>query len=475
MDGFSKIFGKIHQKAGCVMKPPKKNTRHTIEITEATAKGFGIGYIDGFILFVDGALPHDIVDILLVKVKQRYGYGKIMQIITPSPFRIKSPCPVSNQCGGCQWQHCEYEAQLKFKKQIVINALEKIGGQTNPPVFDVIGMKNPARYRNKAVFPVVPAKNKDGFAIGMYAPRSHRLVEIADCAIQHEAHIGVLEAVKNHMRRHKITAYDETAHKGAVRHVVVRTSLFTGEIMVVIVINGRGLPAGEALAGDLTAIGATTVLVNMNNSKGNTIFGEDFQILSGEGFIREKIGEVEYQLSAPSFFQINPVQTKILYETAIKQAELDGTQTVTDAHSGVGGVALFAAQGNAKHVLGIDIVAPAISDAKKNAELNGIKNAEFICGAAEEVIPRLMESGETTPDIVFLDPPRKGCDKTLLNALCTACVKKIVYISCDPATLARDVKILTQGGYILTAAQPVDMFPFTGKVETSVLLQRTNS
>ncbi|MDR0272454.1 MAG: 23S rRNA (uracil(1939)-C(5))-methyltransferase RlmD [Clostridiales bacterium] len=444
-----------------------KNSRHTIEIIDVTEKGFGVGEIDGFVVFIDGALPGDVIDTLIIKIKKKYAYGKIIQIKTPSAFRIKSNCPVSHSCGGCQWQHCEYEAQLKFKKQIVKSALEKIGGLIDPPVFDVIGTNKPARYRNKAVFPIVPAKNTDGFAIGMFAARSHRIVQVSDCAIQHEAHIEILSAVKTHMRRHKITAYDETTHKGIMRHTVVRTSFETGEIMVVLVANGK-IPKRAELTAALVELGASTVLVNKNTMKNNTIMSDEFQILHGEGFIREKIGEVEYQLSAPSFFQINPVQTKILYETAIAQAELDGSQIVIDAHAGVGGVALFTAKHakGAKKIIGVDIVQSAVYDAQKNSALNGIENAEFICGAAEEVIPKLMQSSESKPDVVFLDPPRKGCDSVLLDALIAAEIKKIIYISCDPATLARDIKHLTQNGsYKLTAAQPVDMFPFTGKIE----------
>ncbi|MCL1883981.1 MAG: 23S rRNA (uracil(1939)-C(5))-methyltransferase RlmD [Defluviitaleaceae bacterium] len=439
---------------------PLKNSQHIIEITDVTAMGFGIGSIDGFNVFVEGTLTGDVVNALIIKVKQRYGYGKILQIITPSPFRIKSACSISQKCGGCQWQNCEYSAQLNFKKQIVKSALEKIGGIKDPPVFDVIGMENPFRYRNKGVFPVVPTK--DGFTIGMYAPRSHRIVEVEDCAIQHIAHVKVLSAVKEHMRKHKISAYNETAHKGLVRHIVVRTSLYSGEIMVVIVINGQKFSESEEFAKNLTAIGVSTLLLNRNISKGNTIMGDEFQILSGSGFITEKIGEVKYQLSAPSFFQVNPIQTKVLYETAIVQANLDSTQYAIDAHVGVGGVALFAAK-HAKSVLGVDIVKSAIKDAQKNAALNGIENAEFICGAAEDIIPKLLENSR--PSIIFLDPPRKGCDHALLDAITAAKIKNIVYISCDPATLARDVKILTNGGFSLTAVQPVDMFPFTGKVE----------
>jgi 23S rRNA (uracil1939-C5)-methyltransferase len=451
-----------------------KNSRHVIEITDATAKGFGMGVIGGFNVFVDGALPGDVVDTLLVKVKTRFAFGKIINVLKPSPFRLESPCAVSDKCGGCQWQHCEYSAQLGFKKKIVQGAFEKIGGISEPPVFDVLGMENPRRYRNKAVFPVVPTAN--GFGIGMYAPRSHRLVEVADCGIQHEAHVKILDALAAHMRRHKITAYDETTHKGIMRHIMVRTSLATGEVMVVLVANlvrkyGKtAFPSAGEFVEKLAALGVTTVILNRHASRGNVILGEDFEVLHGAGFITEKLGEIAYQISAPSFFQINPVQAKKLYQQAVVMAGLDGSQSVVDAHVGAGGVALFAAK-HARHVLGVDIVKPAIADAQKNAALNGITNAEFVCGAAEEIVPKLLAEG-AKPDVVFLDPPRKGCDAVLLDALISAEVEKIVYISCDPATLARDVKILTAGGYQLTAVQPVDMFPFTGKVENVAALRR---
>jgi 23S rRNA (uracil1939-C5)-methyltransferase len=453
------------------MSAPKKNSRHIIEIKDVTAKGFGIGYIEDFVVFVDGALTGDTVDAHLVKVKKRYGYGKIVEILTPSPFRINSPCAVFEQCGGCQWQNCEYSAQLGFKKQIVRSALQKIGGLTDPPVCDVIGMANPARYRNKAVFPVVPTADGKSFKIGMYAPRSHRLVEVEDCGIQHIAHVQVLQTVSKHMRRHKIPAYNETTHKGVVRHIVVRTSQFSGEVMVAIVAHGT-LAAAQELSAALSAHCVTTALINRNTSRGNTIFGDKFEVLHGAGFISEKIGEVEYQLSAPSFFQVNPVQTKKLYDTAMELAGLDGTQKIIDAHAGVGTVALYAAS-RAKSVIGVDIAESAVHDAQENARRNGITNAEFFCAPAEDFLPKIMH--ENPPDIIFLDPPRKGCDEILLEAIATAEIPKIVYISCDPATLARDIKYLAARNFTVTAVKPVDMFPFTGKVETSVLLQRTNS
>jgi len=466
----------------------KKNDILSVEIENVTAKGFGIARVNDFVLFTEGALTGDKLTVQIIKVKPRYGYGKILEILHPSPHRIESPCSVSDKCGGCQWQNCDYRAQLGFKKDIVVDALTRIGGIITPPVADVIGMSPPQPYRNKAVFPVVPVEG--GFEIGMYAPRSHRIIPLDKCEIQHPAHITVLAAVREHMLSHNISAYDETTHKGVVRYIIVRTSLATGEAMVVLVVNGNGVPGEEALASALTSAGATTIVINPNREKGNTIMGDKFRAVTGEGYIRERIGDIWYQLSAPSFFQINPVQTAVLYGIAVEMAGLDGTQVVLDAHVGVGGVALQAS-GKAKEVIGVDIVAAAINDAEINAELNGIKNARFICGAAEEVIPEMLigkqgpihageiESNLTNesltlhfPDVVFLDPPRKGCDNALLDAIAAAGIKTIVYISCDPATLARDIKRLTQSGYVLRAAQPVDMFPMTGKVETVTLLRR---
>lgn len=492
---------------------PEKNSTHIISIESVTAKGFGIGKLNGFTIFVEGGLPGDNLKIHITKAKSHYGYGKIIDILEPSPHRKASPCPVSDRCGGCQWQHAEYEAQLEYKKQIVIDALERIGGIKSPPVLDVMGMLKPTNYRNKAVFPVVPASNEHGFAIGMFSPRSHRIVEVDNCLIQHPAHIAVLKVVKKFMRRNNITPYNEITHKGIMRFVMIRTSLATKEVMVVLTINSNGLPHEMRLAEDLEKIGVTTVVISRNTSKNNLVLGDHFRVISGSGYIKERIGHVEYQISAPSFFQINPVQTKGLYEIATRQAITPTTSiptnistseiapqsieksskkiseselffkrinelktkkkpTIIDAHVGAGGVSLYAAR-NATNILGVDIVEAAIEDGKKNAELNGITNLSFICGAAEDIIPPMLEQDPLTcPQVIFLDPPRKGCDPSLLDAIISAKIQHIVYISCDPATFARDVKILVAGGYNLLVVQPVDMFPHTGKVEVSAVLQR---
>jgi len=446
----------------------KKNANLTIEIENVTAKGFGVTKVEDFVLFIDGGLPGDRLLVKVVKVKPTYGYGKILRILTPSPHRIESPCPVSDKCGGCQWQHCDYQAQLGFKKQLVTDALTRIGGIIDPPVTDVIGMETPQPYRNKAVFPVVPYEND--FTIGMYAPRSHRIVPVTKCEIQHPVHVPVIKIVGDFMRRHKIKAYDEITHSGVMRHVLIRTSNATGEIMVVLVINADSLPKENKLTAALTNVGATTVLINPHRANSNAVMGDNFRILLGEGFVREQIGQIWYRLSAPSFFQINPMQTAKLYDIAVDMANLTGGEVVVDAHVGVGGVALAAAS-NAQQVIGVDIVQEAIIDAEKNAADNGITNAKFICGAAEKIIPEMLKNDATPPDVIFLDPPRRGCETALLDALITTKVKTIVYISCDPATLARDIKKLTQGGYSLAVAKPVDMFPMTCKVEVCVLLK----
>ena len=454
------------------MKLTLKNSKHRIISKAVTSKGFGVGDIDGFTVFTDGLLTGDVADVQIIKVKKRYGYGKVLQIVTPSPSRIKSPCAVSKRCGGCQWQHCSYEAQLEYKKQFVYDAFERIGGIKNPPVDDVRKMdfdEGSLRYRNKAVFPIVPHKNKDGFAIGMFAPRSHDIIEVSDCLIQHNAHVGVLEALKKHMRDYKISAYDETAHKGLMRFVMIRNSVKSCEIMVVFAINGSKIPGEDSLVSKMSDAGASTVLININRDKGNTILGKEFRVLSGKGHITEAIGDISYQISASSFFQVNTKQAEKLYSIAIGQAGLEEHMTVVDAHSGAGGVLLRAAK-LVNKAIGIDSAKQAVNDAVENAKLNGITNAEFICQTAEKALPEILE--DNSPSVIFLDPPRKGCEAELLSCIINAKTPRIVYISCDPATLARDVKILTEGGYLLLQAVPVDMFPFTGKIETSCLLER---
>jgi 23S rRNA (uracil1939-C5)-methyltransferase len=446
--------------------PVKKNDIFDLDITGTDADGFGIGRLDGFAVFVEGALPGDKISARALKVKPRYAFGKIEKIMSPSPHR-KNPgdpsiCPYSARCGGCQWQHCDYAAQLQFKKNIVTDTLTRIGQIESPPGRDVIGMDTPYRYRGKAVFPIGPQ------GVGVFAPRSHRIIPIADCNIQQEDHKKFLYIIHEYIKEFYIPVYDELTHTGLLRHLMVRKSFFTNEVMVSFTINGNEIPHEKELTARLTDAGASTVLLSIHTAKGNAVLGDRFRVLSGGGFICERIGHVEYRLSARSFFQVNPVQTKILYDKAVEMADLAGGETVIDAHAGVGGVALYLARNICK-VYGVEIVPEAVEDARHNAVLNGIENAEFILGAAEKVIPDLLTGGERC-DTIFLDPPRKGCGAELLNAIVETKIPKVIYISCDPATLARDIKLLAEGGYVLKSVQPVDMFPQTGEVECVCLL-----
>ena len=442
-----------------------KNTEIIIEISAISTKGFGVGRHGDYVVLVNEGLPGDELLVKVVKAKKHYGYGKILRIIQPSPHRTDgiAVCGHSSRCGGCQWLHCNYDAQLGFKKQIVIDALTKIGGIKNPPVSDTIGMEMPLRYRNKGAFPVVP-NNLDGFEIGMYEARSHRIIPIEDCAIQHPAHISVLAAFRQFMCKHKLLAYDETTHRGLVRNIMVRPSFSTSDVMVVVAINAKKMLCQDELVKELVAAGATTIVIRKHTKKREAPSDiGDYKVIFGPGHIIEHIGELKYMLTAPSFFQVNPIQTKVLYDIALTQAKLDGTGIVIDAHCGVGSVALYVAK-HVQQVIGVDIVPSAIHDAKQNAALNGINNASFVCGYAEVEIPTML-ANSIKPECIFLDPPRKGCDKTLLDAIIAAKIEKIVYISCDPATLARDIKILSADGYTLKVVQPVDMFPMTAKVE----------
>ncbi|MDR1663852.1 MAG: 23S rRNA (uracil(1939)-C(5))-methyltransferase RlmD [Clostridiales bacterium] len=453
--------------ARALTAPPRKNAVVPLSIDDVDSDGFGIGKHEGFAVFVDGALPGDVLRVRLLKIKPRFAYGKIEKILTPSPHRADPACPVASRCGGCQFQHCAYSAQLIFKKRMVEDALRRIGKVENPPVADVLGMAEPFHYRGKGQFPA-------GEGIGLYAPRSHKIIPVASCHIQHPAHAAILEAARLYLSRYGVPPYDENSHTGLVRHVMVKASFSSGEVMAALIINGDRCPWEKELAKLFTDAGASTVIINPNTKRGNVILGDRFRVLTGDGYIRESVGDITYRLSARSFFQVNPAQTKVLYDTALKFGGFTGNETVIDAHAGVGGVALYAAK-QARFVYGVEIVGEAVDDAVYNAEQNGIKNARFVCGAAEEEVEKIIRGkngGEAEENIsaVFLDPPRKGCGRALLDAVSFARIPKVIYISCDPATLARDIKLLREGGYGLEKVQPVDMFPQTGKVEAVALL-----
>jgi len=452
--------------------PVAKNEYYEIEIDSLGHEGEGVGRIEGYTVFVPNGLPGDRLKIKILKVKKTYAYAKLVDIIHPSSDRVTPLCPAFIKCGGCQLQHLAYAQQLRMKKQKVIDNLQRIGKIENIVVHDVIGMEKPERYRNKAQFPVGAGSDSKDIKVGFYAPRSHNIVEIKGCYIQHEINDDIVKTVKAWMQQYNIPPYDESAGRGLIRHIFTRVGVKSGEIMVVLVTNGTRIPEKEHLIKALQDISRNIVSIiqNINTKKTNVILGEENKVLWGKDSIIDYIGNIKFRISPMSFYQVNPVQTEVLYNKALEYAGLTGEETVFDIYCGIGTISLFLAQ-KAKKVVGVEIVPQAVEDAKKNAELNGINNVEFHEGAAEEVIPKLYEQGYQS-DVVVVDPPRKGCDEVLLDTIVKMQVEKIIYVSCNPSTLARDLRYLEDRGYKTMEAQPVDMFPHTSHVETVCLLCR---
>ena len=452
------------------MIPVEKNKIYEMNIDALGSNGEGIGRIDGYTVFVEGALPGEKISVLIVKVKKNYGYGKLMEILTVSPERREPVCPVAKQCGGCQLQHLSYEAELAYKTREVKDVMERIGGIRDVEVKPALGMEDPWRYRNKAQFPV--GRGKDGCAIGFYAKRSHRIVDTEKCFLQNECNDEIIGIVRAFLDEFNIPLYDEEKHKGLVRHILTRIGKNSGEIMVCIVINGKKLPDSDVLVERLKEVkGVVSIVLNVNKEKTNVILGQKIITLWGKDTITDSIDGIEFEISPLSFYQVNPIQTELLYGKAVELAGLKGDETVLDLYCGIGTISLFFAR-KAKKVFGVEIVPEAIADAKKNAARNGITNAEFAVGAAEEVIPRLYEEEGITADIVVVDPPRKGCDEKLLETILQISPEKIVYVSCNPATWARDLVVLKEGGYVLKEAQPVDQFCHSVHVEVVSLLEK---
>ena len=449
----------------------RKNDIVTLKIEDCGIDGEGIGKADGFTVFVKDAVIGDTVRAKIMKAKKNYGYGRLEEIITPSPDRVEPKCQFARQCGGCQLQALSYEKQLEFKTSKVRGHLERIGGFTDIPMEKILGMDQPFHYRNKAQFPV--GKSKDGRIItGFYAGRTHSIIENRDCALGVTRNKEVLDRVIAHMEKFHIQPYDENTGKCLVRHVLIRYGFFTDEMMVCLIINGEKLPGEEALVKSLRQIPeAVSVMVNVNKKRNNVILGEKVRLLWGQPYITDKIGEISYQISPLSFFQVNPYQTGRLYGKALEYAQLSGNETVWDLYCGIGTISLFLAQ-KAKMVRGVEIIPAAIENAKENARLNGFDNTEFFVGKAEEVLPEQFARTGERADVIVVDPPRKGCDETLLSTIIKMQPDRVVYVSCDSATLARDLKYLCERGYELKKVCPVDMFPNTVSVETVVLLSQ---
>ncbi len=453
--------------------PVKKNNYYQLQIDALGNEGQGIGRIDNFTIFVPLALPGDKVKIKILKVKKKYAYGKIIDIITPSPNRAKPICPIYGKCGGCQLQHLSYSEQLAFKKQKVMDALQRIGRlESEFTVSETIGMKQPQRYRNKAQFPVGIDKRTGGISIGFYQPKSHDIVDIENCYIQDPINDEIVKKIKTWMTNNNIKPYDEKSGNGFIRHIYTRIGVKSSEIMVVLVTNNENFPKKQEFVDTIRAIDSNikSIIQNINIRKTNVILGNINKVLWGKESIVDYIGDIKFKISPMSFYQVNPVQTEVLYKKALQYAELNGSETIFDLYCGIGTISLFFAQ-KAKKVIGVEIVKEAIDDAKENAKINDINNLEFFTGAAEDIVPKLYKEGYKA-DMVIVDPPRKGCDENLLNTIINMEVDRIVYVSCNPSTLARDLKILEDAGYSVKTVQPVDMFPDTVHVECIALLQR---
>lgn len=449
----------------------KKNDTITLKIEDIGINGEGIGKFEGFTFFVKDAVVGDVIEGKIMKMKKNYGYARLMQVLSPSPARGTPRCAYARQCGGCQLQAMDYEAQLAFKAKKIQDHLVRIGGFSHMERPQILGMDEPWRYRNKAQFPV--GTDGDGRIVaGFYAVHSHRIIPCEECWLGVEENKTILYKIRKHMEKHGITAYDETAGRGLVRHVLIRKGFVTGELMVCLVLNGRKFAALEELTESLRGIsGMTSILISVNRENTNVILGRELIPVWGQTYITDQIGDITYRISPLSFYQVNPVQTRKLYEKALEYADLKGEETVWDLYCGIGTISLFLAR-KAGQVYGVEIVPEAVEDAQKNAHINGIENARFFAGKAEEVLPRLYEEEGIRADVIVVDPPRKGCDPAALQTMVKMRPERIVYISCDSATLARDLKYLCGEGYEVTGVTGCDMFPWTVHVESVVLMSR---
>lgn len=451
--------------------PVKKNETITLTFEDLTHEGNGVGKVDGYPLFVPYGLPGEEATVKVVKANKNFGFGKLLDVKQSSDQRVEPPCNVYYQCGGCQLQHMSYDLQLQMKQNQVKSVMRKIAHLDHVPVHPTLGMEDPWRYRNKVQMPV---GEHDGELItGFYRKRSHDIIsEMETCVIQDELNDRSVHAVRRIANRLGIKAYDEKADRGVLRHIMVRTGRETNETMIVLIARTDKLPHQEELIRELTETfpHVKSIVHNVNNKRTNVILGRKTKVIWGEEYIYDTIGDIKFAISAKSFYQVNPPQTKVLYDKALEYAQIGADDTVVDAYCGIGTISLFLAQ-QAKKVYGVEVVPEAISDAKMNAKLNGITNAEFVVGEAEKVMPWWKAQG-LRPDVIVVDPPRKGCEVDFLQAMIEMEPKRIVYVSCNPSTLARDLRILEDGGYETKEVQPVDMFPQTNHVECVTVLEK---
>lgn len=453
------------------IKPPVKQGDNIImQITGLGSSGEGVGKYEGFTVFVKGALLEEEVRVKIALVKKSYAVGTLLELVRPSAERVEPMCPVYKECGGCQLQHLSYKGQLACKRQQVLDALGRIG-HLDIEVLPVLGAANPWNYRNKMQFPA--AQNAEGVLnIGCYATATHSVVDTEACLISKEANNAIMKTVRTWMKHYNISAYDEKTGKGIVRHIMGRVGVHSGEVMAVIITSGYDLPHRAVLVEWLKRYvpGLVSVVQNINKKQTNVVMGTKSRVLFGAESIKDALGSLSFHISAQSFFQVNSEQAEKLYNKALEFAALTGKETVVDVYCGTGTISLYLAR-HAKKVYGIEIVAPAIENAKKNAEENNCANAEFMCGDAAVELPKLLAGG-VRPDVVVVDPPRAGCEQKVLAAICGVQPERVVYVSCNPASLARDLAFMEQHGYKALLAQPVDMFPMTSHVETVCLLTK---
>ncbi len=448
-----------------------KNKEYVVDIVDIGQGGVGIGKYEGFTVFVEGGLIQDKVKVRISKSKKNYAVGDIVEILEKSPFRVDRICSDDlKDCGGCQIQELDYNKQLELKTNEVKQVISRIGKLENVEIHETIGMQSPCRYRNKAQFPI---QNINGStAIGFYKKKSHDVIPTDMCVIQHDINDKIIKIIKTYIQAYNVSIYNEMTHTGVLRHLVTKVGFTTNEVMVVLVANGTKLPHLNELASVLqeNIPGFKTLVLNINKDKTNVILGKENKVIYGNGKINDYIGDLVFEISPLSFFQVNPVQTEVLYNKALEYAELKENDTVFDIYCGIGTISLFLAQ-KASKVYGIEIIEDAIKDAKINAKLNNLNNVEFYVGKAEEVVPKMYSEGKTA-NVVVVDPPRKGCDEKVLDTIVSMKPDRVVYVSCNPSTLARDLAYLDERGYKCVEIQPVDMFPHTMHVECCVLMSR---
>ena len=441
-----------------------KDREYVVDIVDIGQGGVGIGKHDGFTVFVDGGIINDKVKVKINKAKKNYAVGDIVEVIEKSPFRVKRECGehLAN-CGGCQIQELDYKKQLELKTNEVKQTISRIGKLDNVEIHDTLGMETPFRYRNKAQFPIQKVNGET--VIGFYKKKSHDVIPTDTCIIQHDVNDKIIKIIKTYIKAYNVSIYDERTHTGVLRHLVTKVGFTTKEVMVVLVANGKKLPYLNELASVLkeNVPGFKTLVVNTNREKTNVILGKENNVIYGDGKINDYIGDLVFEISPLSFFQVNPLQTEVLYNKALEYAELEENDTVFDIYCGIGTISLFLAQ-KAKKVYAVEIVEDAIKDANINAKINNLDNAEFYVGKAEEVVPKLYKEGKRA-NVVVVDPPRKGCDEAVLDTIVSMKPDRVVYVSCNPSTLARDLAYLDERGYGCKEIQPVDMFPHTMHVE----------